>query len=173
MFWACFCADKHSAYTLGICASVLVFWDFVNQKGVSKNRGTPKWMVYNGKPYQNGWFGGTIISVNTQKDQPRKNLLRWMDRLHVQAWLIHVQAWLMVPMIFRIFIHKWYPPLLKLPPVIIIYKTYNPETTLEISLKLKIDGNQTLVHVVHIRLVISGFVGRFRLFFFTPRWIRL
>ena len=26
--------------------------------GVSKNRGTPKWMVYNGKPYQNGWFGG-------------------------------------------------------------------------------------------------------------------
>jgi len=22
--------------------------------GVSKNRGTPKWMVYNGKPYQNG-----------------------------------------------------------------------------------------------------------------------
>ena len=26
---------------------------------VSKNRGTPKWMVYNGKPYYNGWFGGT------------------------------------------------------------------------------------------------------------------
>ena len=30
--------------------------------GVSKNRGTPKWMVYNGKPYRNGWFGGTKIS---------------------------------------------------------------------------------------------------------------
>ena len=27
--------------------------------GVSKNSGTPKWMVYNGKSYQNGWFGGT------------------------------------------------------------------------------------------------------------------
>ena len=26
--------------------------------GVSKNRGTPKWMVYNGKPYWNWWFGG-------------------------------------------------------------------------------------------------------------------
>ena len=26
--------------------------------GVSKNRGTPKWMVYNGKLYKNGWFGG-------------------------------------------------------------------------------------------------------------------
>ena len=32
--------------------------------GVSKNRGTPKWMVYSGKPYQNGWFGGTTISGN-------------------------------------------------------------------------------------------------------------
>ena len=26
--------------------------------GVSKNSGTPKWMVYTGNPYQNGWFGG-------------------------------------------------------------------------------------------------------------------
>ena len=25
---------------------------------VSENRGTPKWMVYNGKPYWNGWFWG-------------------------------------------------------------------------------------------------------------------
>ena len=25
---------------------------------VSKNRGTTKLMVYNGQPYQNGWFGG-------------------------------------------------------------------------------------------------------------------
>ena len=32
--------------------------------GVSKNSGTPKWMVYNGKPYQNGWFGGTPIFRN-------------------------------------------------------------------------------------------------------------
>ena len=33
--------------------------------GVSKNKGTPKWMVYNGKPYQNGWFGDTPIFGNT------------------------------------------------------------------------------------------------------------
>ena len=26
--------------------------------GVSQNRGTPKWMVYNGKPFWNGWFLG-------------------------------------------------------------------------------------------------------------------
>ena len=30
------------------------------QMDVSKNRGTPKWMVYNGKRYWNGWFGGKI-----------------------------------------------------------------------------------------------------------------
>ena len=32
---------------------------------VSENSGTPKWMVYNGKPYENGWFGGTTIFGNT------------------------------------------------------------------------------------------------------------
>ena len=40
--------------------------------GVSKNRGTPKWMVYNGKPYWNGWFGGTTIFGNT----------------HIRKWVI-------------------------------------------------------------------------------------
>ena len=34
--------------------------------GVSKNRGTPKWMVkIMENPYENGWFGGTIILGNT------------------------------------------------------------------------------------------------------------
>ena len=32
--------------------------------GVSTNNGTPKRMVYNGKPYQIGWFGGTTIFGN-------------------------------------------------------------------------------------------------------------
>ena len=32
--------------------------------GVSKNRGTPKWMVYYGKPYEHGWFGGTPVFGN-------------------------------------------------------------------------------------------------------------
>ena len=31
---------------------------------VSINGGTPKWMVYNGKYHENGWFGGTPISGN-------------------------------------------------------------------------------------------------------------
>ena len=38
-----------------------------------QNRGTPKWMVYNGKPYWNGWFGGTTIFGNT----------------HIEATLLH------------------------------------------------------------------------------------
>ena len=29
-----------------------------------QNMGTAKWMVYNGKPYQNGWFRGTTIFGN-------------------------------------------------------------------------------------------------------------
>ena len=37
---------------------------FNTDVGISKNRDTPKWMVYNGNPYQNGWFGGTIIFGN-------------------------------------------------------------------------------------------------------------
>ena len=42
-------------------------WIFVIKTyiGVSKNRDTPKWMVYYEKPYQNGWFGGTLIFGNT------------------------------------------------------------------------------------------------------------
>ena len=38
----------------------------MTQMGVSKNRGTPKWMVYNGKPVENGGFGGTPIFGNIQ-----------------------------------------------------------------------------------------------------------
>ena len=35
--------------------------------GVSKNRDTPNWMVYNGKPYQNGCFEGTTIFGNIHR----------------------------------------------------------------------------------------------------------
>ena len=42
-----------------------VSYDQVVNMGVSKNRGTPKCMIYNGNPYRNGWFGGTTIFGNT------------------------------------------------------------------------------------------------------------
>ena len=45
------------------CLEVM-FWLKGFHLGVSKNRGTPKWIVYNGKPYWNGWFGGTTIFGN-------------------------------------------------------------------------------------------------------------
>ena len=50
------------------------FWaklNYTTYMGVPKNRGTPKWMVYNGKPYWNGWFGGTIIFGHTHIDRPK------------------------------------------------------------------------------------------------------
>ena len=38
------------------------------QMGVSKNRGTPKWMVYNGKPYeQMDDLGGPPLFLETPK----------------------------------------------------------------------------------------------------------
>ena len=63
--------------------------------GVSKNRDTPKWMVYNGNPYQNGWFGGTTIFGNTHiwlKDQhPKCSLaVRWQH----ESWTSGHHHWL-------------------------------------------------------------------------------
>ncbi len=62
-----FCSSKANstfkeAWPPGAAGTFLVDVDM----GVSKNRGKPpKWMVYNGKPYENGWFGGTTIFGNT------------------------------------------------------------------------------------------------------------
>ena len=44
---------------------ILQCWLFTQHMGVSKNNGTPKWMVYKGKPIKMGWFGGTPIFGNT------------------------------------------------------------------------------------------------------------
>ena len=55
--------------------------------GVSRNRGTPKifkWMVYNGKPYWNGWFGGTTIFGNIHIN-PR-------DSNHDQTWFLWLEV---------------------------------------------------------------------------------
>ena len=47
--------EKYPGDTFGI------FWR-TPRMGVSKNGETPKWMVYNVKSHQNGWFWGTPIS---------------------------------------------------------------------------------------------------------------
>ena len=36
--------------------------------------GYPKWMVYNGNPYQNGWFGGSTIFGNTHFEKKTRHL---------------------------------------------------------------------------------------------------
>ena len=45
-------------------------------RSVSKNSGTPKWMVYNWKPDKNGWFGGTTIFGNIHIYFPLKKDIR-------------------------------------------------------------------------------------------------
>ena len=35
-----------------------VYIENICDMDVSKNRGAPKWMLYNGKPYSNGFFFG-------------------------------------------------------------------------------------------------------------------
>ena len=51
---------KNGTTCLGAFCTIICpnYWTIRNYMGVSKNRGTPKWMVYNGKPYWTGWFGG-------------------------------------------------------------------------------------------------------------------
>ena len=39
-------------------------WKTPEKMGVSKNSATPNWMVYQGKPYWNCWFGNTTIFGN-------------------------------------------------------------------------------------------------------------
>ena len=56
--WSSFRSLELSAITLG---ELNKLWPHM---GVSWNGGTPKWMVYNGRPYWNVWFGGTPILGN-------------------------------------------------------------------------------------------------------------
>ena len=46
-------------------------------------RGTPKWMVYNGKAYQNGWFGNTHIRIIDKSSRDIHDI-----HLHLKAWKI-------------------------------------------------------------------------------------
>ena len=50
------CWDQDEQFPSDVISGVYV--------GVSNNRGTSKWMVCNGKPYKNGWLGGTTIFGN-------------------------------------------------------------------------------------------------------------
>ena len=58
--------------------------------GVSKNKGTWKWMVYSGKSYQNGWFGSTPIFGNTMKHPNRLCIIVIILILYIhimQVWI--------------------------------------------------------------------------------------
>ncbi len=76
--------------------------------GVSKNSGLPKWMVYKGKPYQNGWFGGTPIFGNTHIAYLAQKKLCCFTQLSfsgsVKTKLTH--AWFKTPSILSTF--QWW-----------------------------------------------------------------
>ena len=61
--------------------------------GVSKNRGTPKWVVYSGKPYQNGGFGGNTIFGNIPivDAAPVNWFIPTVDTTHRFVLLLNVQ----------------------------------------------------------------------------------
>ena len=54
---------------------------------VSKNTGTPKWMVYNGKPYQNWWFGGTRGTLECHPC--RRTTLCWVHSAF-RRWVLSI-----------------------------------------------------------------------------------
>ena len=58
---------------------------------------TPKWMVYNGKPYSNGWFGCTTIFGNIHIDVLEDSiwiLYAYTDSVSDRSWLMaHDGTW--------------------------------------------------------------------------------
>ena len=51
-------------YIWKVISNGLFLFGFKETYGCFQNRDTPKWIFYNGTPYQNGWFGGTPIFGN-------------------------------------------------------------------------------------------------------------
>ena len=61
-------ARKSSTQKCQKLGNMLVFFISIFSGGsvdVSKNRATPKWMIYNGKPYSNGRFWGVSLFLET------------------------------------------------------------------------------------------------------------
>ena len=77
--------------------------------GVSKDSGIPKWMVYNGKPYQNGWSGGITIFGNIHMflevdgafsmffslpcELQELSLIYEKIRIQVNLWVVFFSLW--------------------------------------------------------------------------------
>ena len=85
---------------------------FIIYMSVSKNRGTPKWMVYNGKPYQNGWFGGTTIFGNTHIELCYFKKPDGLQMIHQTEWIFTVVSFrgrIFMACLFFIFpgLHPW------------------------------------------------------------------
>ena len=66
-----FVAGKSLENVSGSQPDIKPSWVCFFDMGVSTTRGAKKWTVYNGKPNQNRWFGGTPIFGNTHMNQLR------------------------------------------------------------------------------------------------------
>ena len=75
-FSFCFCKDAT--------------WSFVNQMGVSKNRGTPKWMAYNGTARLKWMIWGETPLFLVQHPNEDHEFSRTSLGFRALAWLLHV-----------------------------------------------------------------------------------
>ena len=81
--------------------------------GVSNNRGTPKCMVCHGKPYKNGWLGGTTIFGNIHmviNYSPFLLHLMILMSIHFAEshGILDIHAWLATRDIWLIQMEKWF-----------------------------------------------------------------
>ena len=69
--------------------------------GVSKNRDTPKWMVYNGKPYEQMDDLGVPLFLETPRTQMTLVLIG--QGLILDGWILKIQERKQVPGILYIY----------------------------------------------------------------------
>ena len=74
------------------CASLKIQHEASPYGGFLK-LGTPKWMVYTGKSYRNGWFGGTPILGSLNMGKPFAHICTWSTlTLFEILWKNHEQG---------------------------------------------------------------------------------
>ena len=72
---------KHCGIELHFNPAIVLF----SHMGISINGGTPKWLVYNGKSHENGWFGATPMTLET----PIFTIpFLWTARFSAEVWLV-------------------------------------------------------------------------------------
>ena len=88
------------------------------QLGVSIDRGTPEWMIYNGKSNWNGWFRGTFQETSIEPEScrilptflPRQDspsCVCWLRASACLWWWRHCRPWHQVGDLWCFSLHHW------------------------------------------------------------------